>query len=290
MYSNKTIERYRFNIWQGNKKYVKMHNWYRAQCFTLALNEFADLTTAEFAKLYTGFTLGNRSNTSIFDFSSNPLPISVDWRTKGYVTPVQNQGACGFCWAFSAAGSLEGQHFRRTGNLVPLSEQNLIDCSGPQGNYGCGGGYLTKAFEYVISNNGIEDDATYPYKAQNGTCQFNSNNVAATCTDYKQIRRKSELELTQAIAEIGPISVAINAKHKSFQLYSKGVYYEPECSQDGLDHAVLAVGYGTTINCKEYYIVKNSWGTNWGTNGYILMSRNRNNNCGIATRASYPIV
>ena len=291
MYSNKTNELYRFNIWRENNKYVKIHNRYRAQCFTLALNEFADFTTAEFVEIYGGFIQGNRSNIPLFVPSINVPPNSVDWRAKGYVTPVQNQGNCGSCWAFSATGSLEGQHFKRTGNLVPLSEQNLIDCSGPQGNNGCDGGHMINAFEYVKSNNGIECDTTYPYTGQDGTCQFNSNNVAATCTGYKQIQRKNELELTKTISEIGPISVAINVI-RSFQLYEQGVYYDPECSQDisTLNHAVLAVGYGTTINCKDYYIVKNSWGTGWGMNGYILMSRNRNNNCGIATDASYPIV
>ena len=261
--------------------------------FTLAVNEYSDLDAAEFAKQLTGL-LGNNPKISPGAKTytrprSEALPAQVDWRQEGWVTGVKNQGQCGSCWSFSATGALEGQHFNATKNLVSLSEQNLVDCSGPEGNEGCNGGWPFWAFEYVIKNGGIDTEASYPYLGQDETCRFKSASVGATCKSYTIIARDDEGALTSAIAGVGPISVAIDASHASFQMYSSGVYYEPQCSDTMLDHAVLAVGYGTDGG-QDMYIVKNSWGTSWGMQGYIYMSRNRNNNCGIATRASYPLV
>jgi len=120
-------------------------------------------------------------------------------------------------------------------------------------------------------------------------CRFNPKNVGATVKNYSDIKAGDELALTEAIANVGPISVAVDASHTSFQFYSSGVYDEPDCSNVNIDHSLAIVGYGT-INEKDYYICKNSWGTQWGDKGYILMSRNKNNQCGIANIASYPIV
>jgi len=145
------------------------------------------------------------------------------------------------------------------------------------------------AFEYVITNQGIDTEASYKYTARDGSCKFNKNQIGATITSYKDVTSGSETSLQSAIQSVGPISVAIDASQSSFQFYSSGVYYEKYCSSSQLDHGVLAVGYGT-LSTKDYYIVKNSWGTSWGMQGYILMSRNKQNNCGIATAASYPIV
>ena len=275
-----------------NKKYVDEHNEHLASRlgFTLGMNEYADLDGAEFSKIFNGYISGRRTNTTkTFQVTRAAAPDSVDWRTKGIVTGIKNQGQCGSCWSFSATGSLEGQHALKTGNLVSLSEQNLVDCSGPEGNEGCNGGLMDDAFEYVIRNNGIDTEASYPYVARDETCRFNPANVGATEKGYVDIPHEDENALVSAIADIGPISVAIDASHQSFQMYSGGVYYEPDCSQTALDHGVLAVGYGT-YEGTDMYIVKNSWGTSWGMQGYIYMSRNRDNNCGIATEASYPTV
>ena len=292
-YGDEITELRRHAIWQANKKYVDEHNEHLADRlgFTLAINEYSDLDSAEFAKQLTGLRGNPKPDPRVKTYTPSPTapPTSVDWRTKGIVTGIKNQGQCGSCWSFSATGSLEGQHALKTGNLTSLSEQNLVDCSGPEGNEGCNGGWPFWAFEYVIKNNGIDTEASYPYRAQDETCRFNAANVGATCKSYKMVAQDDESALTDAIANVGPISVAIDASHASFQMYSSGVYYEPDCSQSLLDHAVLAVGYGIE-NQQDMYIVKNSWGTSWGMQGYIYMSRNRDNNCGIASKASYPEV
>ena len=291
-YSDEITELRRHAIWQANKKYVDEHNEHLAGRlgFTLAINEYSDLDAAEFAKQLTGLR-GEPKLDGIKMYKASPGadPTSVDWRTKGYVTPVKNQGQCGSCWAFSATGALEGQHFKATGNLVSLSEQNLVDCSGSEGDEGCNGGWPFWAFQYVIDNGVIDTEESYPYRAEDLNCRYKAANRGATCKGFKMIPEDDESALTSAIADVGPISVAIDAGHASFQMYSSGVYYEPTCSETNLDHAVLAVGYGTDGG-QDMYIVKNSWGTSWGMQGYIYMSRNRDNNCGIASKASYPEV
>ncbi|GIZ03445.1 cathepsin L [Caerostris extrusa] len=157
------------------------------------------------------------------------------------------------------------------------------------GNQGCEGGWMDQGFDYIKKNKGIDTEESYPYTAQDGTCHFKKADVGATVTGYVDIPTGDEEALKQAVATIGPISVAIDAAHESFQTYQDGIYVEPECTTDQLDHAVLAVGYGTEDG-SDYWLVKNSWGTTWGIKGYIKMARNKNNQCGIATKASYPLV
>ena len=279
-------------IWQANKQYIEAHNANADKFgFILGMNKFGDMENQEIVSILNGY-LQEMKNSSKEVFTYDPnieAAPAVDWRDKGAVTEVKNQGQCGSCWSFSATGSLEGQHFLKNGKLVSLSEQNLVDCSTKYGNHGCQGGLMDNAFRYIEANNGIDTEASYPYQAHNELCRFKPQDVGATLNGYVDIPKGDEKALTQAIEKIGPISVAIDASKSSFHYYKAGVYYEPLCSITRLDHGVLAVGYDTDLG-QDYYIVKNSWGPEWGMQGYVLMSRNSGNNCGIATQASYPKV
>jgi cathepsin L len=297
VYESSSEELKRKQIFAENLKLIESHNFLHAKgqkSYTLAINKFADMEGAEVVQMLNGFKMSLNSTLSNRAMHLSPntpqaLPDTVDWTKKGYVTPVKDQGQCGSCWAFSATGSLEGQHFRKTGKLVSLSEQNLVDCSGKYGNDGCEGGLMDAAFQYIQDNKGIDTEASYPYEAKDDKCRFNAKNVGATDSGFVDIPSGDEDKLKEAVANIGPISFAIDASQNSFFLYNDGVYDEPKCSSDQLDHGVLAVGYGT-VNGKDYWLVKNSWGTSWGMEGYIMMSRNSNNQCGIATMSSYPTV
>ncbi|KAJ9578171.1 hypothetical protein L9F63_005603, partial [Diploptera punctata] len=231
-------------------------------------------------------TLSNTGSTFITPENA-VIPDEIDWRKKGAVTRVKDQGDCGSCWAFSSVGSIEGQQFRKSGVLTELSEQNLVDCDTE--NWGCDGGLMNTIFNYVQKNGGIDTEKTYPYEAKDGKCRFNRSNVGATISGYVSLPRGDENKLTEAVATIGPISVGMNVP-RDFCDYSEGIIYQRNCDPDRMRHAVLVVGYGTDKETKEdYYIIKNSWGESWGMKGYFLMARNKNNNCGIATAASYPL-
>ena len=192
---------------------------------------------------------------------------------------------------------MEGAIMNATGNLTVLSEENLVDCDDT--NYACNGGWMETAFEWIINNGGINTEDDYPYTynycLDPQPCRFDANKTTYTIQEFYEVLPYNETDLMEKIATVGPISVAIDASQTSFTYYSGGVYYEPNCSQDNLDHAVLAVGYGLASYVRfhdveiPYYLVKNSWGPDWGDEGYIKMARLRDNNCGIATEACYPI-
>lgn len=300
-YESTGSERVRYAIWKDNLKYIEEFNK-QGESYTLAMNHFGDLTHTEFKKLYLSKKQPKDQlkgmSTFIPPSNMDPPPAEVDWRTKGYVTKVKDQGQCGSCWAFSATGSLEGQTFKKTGKLPSLSEQQLVDCSKKFGNDGCDGGLMEQAFDYIKANEGIDDEASYPYEAKDGKCRFIKDKVAAECHGYTAIKKGNETDLMTALATVGPISVAIDASHNSFQFYSKGVYHDKHCKnkEDDLDHGVLAVGYGVwskSPSAKKklpYYWVKNSWSETWGIKGYIRMAKDHKNLCGIATDACYPLV
>ncbi|KAG1679589.1 Cathepsin L [Nymphon striatum] len=284
----------KMDVFVSNLRFVKEHQAKYAAgevSYNVDINEYADMTTEEFVGIMNGYKMSNQTSegSTFLAPTGIELPQTVDWRKKGYVTAVKNQGQCGSCWSFSATGSLEGQHFKKTGKLVSLSEQNICDCSRSFGNNGCEGGLMDNAFRYIKSNKGVDTEKSYPYTAEDGTCHFKKQDIGATDSGFVDIASGDEKALQKAVATVGPISVAIDASHISFQLYSEGVYNEPECSSTALDHGVLAVGYGSD-NGKDYWLVKNSWGPGWGVSGYIKMTRNGNNQCGIATKSSYPLV
>ncbi|XP_037536776.1 procathepsin L [Nematolebias whitei] len=288
-------EVWRRTVWEKNLKKIQLHNLEHSMgkhSYLLGMNRFGDMTNEEFTHIMNGFKpkANKKTKASLFTKpTSMKVPSSVDWRTEGYVTPVKDQGQCGSCWAFSATGSMEGQQFRKAGTLVSLSEQNLVDCSGSTGNQGCNGGWMDRAFEYVMNNGGLDSELSYPYVAMDELCRYSSLFSAIKVAGYADIAEGSEEGLMEAVGTVGPVSVAIDASKSSFQFYSSGIYYEPECSTLSLDHGVLVVGYGSNGN-ENYWIVKNSWGELWGNKGYIQMSRNRDNNCAISSYASYPKV
>ncbi|KAE8743916.1 Cathepsin L-like peptidase 1 [Frankliniella occidentalis] len=294
-YPNPIEDAFRAKIFNENAVRIAKHNELHAYgkvSFKVGYNQFADMHTHEVTEKLNGFRMDlKRRSGSIHRASNDSKPFSrkVDWRTKGLVTPIKDQGQCGSCWSFSATGSLEGQLFKKTGKLVSLSEQNLVDCSSKYGNEGCNGGVMDSAFEYVKANGGIDSEETYPYTAQDGRCLYKSANSVGVNTGYTDVN-PTENDLRDAVEKVGPVSVAIDASHWSFQMYASGIYQEPACSSDSLDHGVLAVGYGSDWPNKDFWLVKNSWGDSWGEGGYIKMARNKNNNCGIATMASYPTV
>uniref|UniRef100_A0A3B5LVD4 Cathepsin La n=1 Tax=Xiphophorus couchianus TaxID=32473 RepID=A0A3B5LVD4_9TELE len=295
---NKTEEGWRRMVWEKNLKKIELHNLEHSMgkhSFTLGMNHFGDLTNEEFRQMMNGYKpRAEKKVKGSWFMKPNFLnvPSSVDWRESGYVTPVKYQGGCGSCWAFSATGAMEGQLYRMTGRLVSLSEQNLVDCSRPEGNEGCSGGWMDRAFQYVLDNGGLDSESSYPYMGDM-PCRYDPSYSVISLAGYADVVSGSEVSLMEAVGSVGPVSVAIDAGHTSFQFYQSGIYSEPDCSSLDLDHGVLVVGYGTAqslLSDANYWIVKNSWGSSWGDNGYIYMSKDNDNNCGIATAASYPLI
>ncbi|KAA0148375.1 hypothetical protein FNF29_06762 [Cafeteria roenbergensis] len=290
-YGTTEEETMRFNVFRQNAAKVVAHNS-KGLSWTMGLNQFADLTEEEFAAKYIG---GFRPSTGPKNYELShlravDLPSSIDWSTKGAVTPIKNQGQCGSCWAFSTTGSTEGISFISTGKLPSLSEQQLVDCSGSYGNQGCNGGLMDNAFQYIIANGGLCSEEAYPYEAQDGTCRSSSCKSVATISGYKDVPQDSDNAMMSAVAQ-QPVSVAIEADQSSFQFYTGGVLTSNNCGT-ALDHGVLVVGYGSESG-SDFYKVKNSWGASWGLKGYILLGRGSSYNggkgqCGVLMQPSYP--
>ncbi|KAI2645482.1 Cathepsin S [Labeo rohita] len=231
-YSSKDEELGRRELWERNLELITIHNLEASMglhSYDLGMNHMGDMTTEEILPLLatTDIIPDLRETAEFVGSSGAAVPDSLDWRDKGYVTSVKNQGKCGSCWAFSAVGALEGQLKKTTGKLVSLSPQNLVDCSSSYGNKGCKGGSKRAAFQYVIDNGGISSESSYPYKGVQGPCRYNPSKYAAKCTNYTKVRRGDEEALKQAVASIGPISVSIDASRPQFKLYRSGEYFFP---------------------------------------------------------------
>ncbi|KAM3289431.1 cysteine protease XCP1 isoform X1 [Capsicum chacoense] len=291
----KSIEEklHRFEIFRDNLKHIDERNKLISN-YWLGLNEFADLSHDEFKKMYLGLKVQsekrpNDESTQEFiyrDFVD--LPKSVDWRKKGAVTDVKNQGSCGSCWAFSTVAAVEGINQIKTGNLTSLSEQELIDCD-TKYNSGCNGGLMDYAFQFIVSQGGLHKEDDYPYLMEEGTCdEKRDESEVVTIDGYHDVPANDEQSLLKALAN-QPLSVAIEASGRDFQFYKGGVF-DGHCGTT-LDHGVAAVGYGSTKGM-DYIIVKNSWGPKWGEKGFIRMKRNTGKAqglCGINKMASFPI-
>lgn len=298
-YADDKEYKHRMSIYKNTVKFINEHNANPANTFTVGVNHFADMTEEEFRSLIIPKVTRPHDNGAHHVHTHDPserLPSRVDWREKGAVTPVKDQGVCGSCYAFGSAGSLEGTYYLKSGSLLSLSEQQIVDCAwgsegGMGGNQGCGGGYASSVYQWMIDNKGSALEKSYPYLMQNGYCRAADHSSGIEVKAYVNVTSGEE-HLQDAVATKGPIAVAIDASHPPFRYYLSGVYYQPDCKNDidDLDHEVLAVGYGTTHDGKDYWLVKNSWSTHWGMDGFVMMTRNNHNNCGIATQATYPVV
>lgn len=291
-YTNEVERAARFEAFKDNYKYIVAENA-KDITYQLDLNEFADMSVHEFAVTHFGLQRQAPSwedlpHLGTHKYSGAPLADAVDWTAKGAVTPVKNQGHCGSCWSFSATGALEGAWQIKTGKLVSLSEQQLVDCS--KKNHGCGGGSMDLAFQYEEGVN-VCTESSYPYQAKNGICKQSSCATGIPkggVTGFKDVTANDEQALMEALSQ-QPVSVAIEADQKAFQLYKTGILSK-SCG-DKLDHGVLAVGYGVDQGTK-YWKVKNSWGPGWGADGYVRIFRGKTGagECGIKANPSYPIV
>ncbi|XP_066578890.1 cathepsin K-like [Amia ocellicauda] len=289
----------RREIWEANYRAVEEHNQRFQEgnaTYKMGMNQFGDLTPEEFLNL-TQMTMSRpntRSNNQLTGeelrkAASSLSVTSIDYRTLGYVTPVENQGSCGCCWAFSAAGALEAQWMNKTKQLIPLSKQQLMDCSGDFGNRGCNGGLPFVAYEYIQSIGGIQAEATYPYAMTKQVCAADKSKFVATVKGWMSLPSGNEQALEDALVTIGPVAITIDSTTPSFQFYQSGVFYDPQCTNWKQNHAMVVVGFGTE-GTDNYWIIKNSWGTSWGENGYLLLAKDQGDECGVSQNGVIPLV
>ncbi|XP_004308225.1 PREDICTED: zingipain-2-like [Fragaria vesca subsp. vesca] len=299
----------RFAIFKKNVEFVEKFNSEGNATYTLSVNKFSDMTNEEFLRHHAGFKMPTTVSSSTTSSSedqlstkqsgpnnttSDDIPASIDWREHGAVTPIKDQGKCGACWAFTVVAAVEGITKIKTGKLISLSEQQLVDCDVQ--NNGCDASDIDVAFEYIKQNGGIAKEKNYPYRGNNNKkCNAKKESQhAAKITGYRTIPTQRYDLLLMAVS-IQPVSVAIDVQGDAFQSYHKGVF-SGSCGHD-VNHAVTIIGYGTNEDGTKYWLVKNSWGLDWGDNGYMKILRANlsttgpslsEGHCGLNLYAYYP--
>jgi C1A family cysteine protease len=271
-YGTKEEFEFRSAHFKDNLGAIMMHNSMNGLSYQLGINEFADYTPEEFKKLLGYKAPARRLRQEVAEEVEEVEGAAsyVDWRQEGKVNAVKNQGSCGSCWAFSTIGALEGAHAILNGDLLNLSEQQLVDCSKENENAGCNGGLMDDAFEHLITHGSVLQ-SEYPYTARDGTCTETSKKGQVKVQSFKDVKEGDQDDLARAVSR-QPVSVAIEADKLAFQFYKGGILDGTACGQE-LDHGVTAVGFGVE-NGKEYFIVRNSWGGSWGEKGYIRIAKN----------------
>jgi cathepsin L len=332
-YADEAEDWRRLKVYLENKERVASHNKRAHQgyeSYFLKMNQHGDLNHEEFANRFHGCYRSNLkqtvNDTESWTFSSSlgvggvsaplrapirassfiyhrhhhehpshvMLPENLDWRKLGAVARVKDQGRCGSCYAFAATGALEGQQFRKTGHLVELSEQQIVDCSRRFGNLGCHGGAMENVYRYIEANGGIDSEDAYPYDGVVERCHYSWNEKSATETGFVFLPSDDEEALKHALATVGPIAVAIDASPPQLQFYSHGMFDPGSGGCAGqVNHAMLVVAYGVDEPSAHhegpFWIIKNSWSRHWGNDGYVKVPRNVNM-CGIALTPSFPLV
>jgi C1A family cysteine protease len=300
-YDSLKTEELRKNIFWKNLKTIAHHNlkFRRGQSsFKMGLNYFTDMTFTEYSNLFKANETTKKSFVfepvviTGFEDNSAEIPTSFDWREKGAVTAVKDQELCGSCYAMATLASVESQLFIKTGKLVQLSEQEIIDCAEESGLNKCQGGIGFQVYDYIKANGGISSSLDYPYEAKNGKCRRNGKNkVEIDMKSYGFVYTKAVNNddlLMKSLINIGPIMISIDTDHESFMHYSSGVYYEEECTGE-VNHGALLVGFGTEKG-KDFWIVKNSFGDKFGESGYVRMTRGRENDCSLSKVPLFPIL